>query len=250
MFKKTLMVGVAALAFASAAFANPYNNASNNNGASGAVNSQSFATATSSGNGTAFTATQSGSFATFGQVSTYTPATNTSTGGTSTIGGTASVAGFTATSGYVTSESITTGNASASSQSWNSAVAAANSYQNTNLPGYTGAASGAANSASGGSASTSSNGDHFSGVEQIQGNSESNLNAYSASDSGIQYNSTVTVNGTTVPVTNVQTQTSATAQSDSSVANTTVFGSTPVANVGTGGNSVTANSGTATADAN
>ena len=212
------------------------------NSASGAVNSQSVANAASSGNGTALSSTQSGAFATYGQSNSF---ANAPAG---TQGGTAIVAGATQAQDYVTSKSMTTGSGTASSSSWNSAAANSQAVENTNLPGYTGAASGEANSYVSGGASTSSSGNK---PTQIQGNSATNASFYNATDSGILTSTpgTANVNGVSVPVNTVQTETSATAQSDSVQVGHTVYSSGAVDNVGNGGNWIVDN-GNAAAVAN
>ena len=246
--KKIALLAVLSFS-AAAAFADPVgpghgpSNVTYANTASGAVNSQSIANAASSGNGTAFSSTQSGAFATYGQTNTF---VNAPAGAQ---GGTAAVTGFTQANDYVTSQSATTGSGVASSSSWNSAAANSQSFENTRLPGYTGAASGEANSYVLGAASTKSTGDKFQGVTQIQGNSAMNTSLYSASDSGILTPGTVSVNGVSVPVNTVQTETSATAQSDSTRVTHTVYSSGAVNNVGNGGNWIVDN-GNAAAVAN
>jgi hypothetical protein len=242
---KKSLVAVAIFATFGVAYADPvYNNVATSSGASGSVGSQSASFASSSGNGTALSSTQSGSFSTFGQNTAFVPAPGD-------VGsGTASVAGFSSTSQYVTSQSASTGSGVASSSSWNSANAIVTSLgQNTTLSGYTGQPSGTASSNSAGNASTSSSGNVFGGVTQIQGNTASNVGGYTASDSAIRTYSTVIVNGVSVPVTNVQTETSAFTFNNSTQSNTTVFNTGSVANVGSGTNGVS-NSGSASAVAN
>ncbi len=242
--KKTL-IALAVLVMAGSAFACPtgssctptYSNVSGNSGS--AVNSQSAANASSNGTGTAFSSTQSGSFATFGQTSTG-PIVN----------GVASVAGFTATSEYLTSQSATTGTACAASISWNSATADVASIATINTPGVgSGAATGASSSASAGNVSTSSLNNQHLGVTQIQGNTASNVGGYTASDSAVISYGTVVVGGVTVPVTNTSTQTAAYAFNNSAQSNTTMYGNVPSANVGSGANNVS-NSGSSSAVAN
>ena len=216
-----------------------YNNAAGNSGSATQVNSQSAANASSSGTGTAWSSTQSGSFATAGQV-TSGPVVN----------GVASVAGFTTTSEYLTSSSATTGTACAASQSWNSATADATSFAPVNTPGVgSGVASGSSLSASSGSVSSSSLNNQHSGVTQIQGNTASNVGGYTATDSAVISSGSVQVGSVWVPVTNVSTQTSAYAFNNSAQSNTTMYGDTSAANVGNGAHTV-ANSGSSSAVAN
>ena len=237
---------VALLGFASAAAMahdDSYGNVAGASSAYGAVNSQSQAHAASTGNGMAFTATQSGAFATYGQ------STNFVSAPTGAQGGTAVVAGFAQTQEYSTSESVTTGTGRAGSSSWNSANAGAQSRQDTALPGYTGAATGVASSYVGANVETYSHGDAHDGTLQIQGNSALNTSTYSATDSGILTPGSVTVSGVVVPVQTVQTETSAVAQSNSVQTPYTTFGSTVVQNAGSGENYVV-NGGDAKAVAN
>jgi hypothetical protein len=148
---------------------------------------------------------------------------------------------------------MSTGTGTTAANSWNSANASTTSFVSAignGITGYTGAATGNANSHSAGAASTASSGNQFAGVIVNQGNTGNNVSQYTAGDSVIQSTSTVTVNNTVVPVTNVQTQTSAYALSNSNQVNESVYSNGDVANtVGAGSNTVT-NTGTATAVGN
>lgn len=206
----------------------------------GSVASQSQASASSSGTGTAFSSTQSGSFATFGQTGSYTNA------GPGSVGGTANVSGYVSTAGYTTSTSSTTGSGVASSSSWNSATARANSQVNaigngvgTIAGGYAGEASGHANSHSSADVATESH--HGVNSDAIQGNTAFNEGGYSASDSLIARNNDDN--------TTFETRTSAIAFDNSHQDNTTVFDTGAVPNAGTDINNVS-NGGFANAVAN
>lgn len=243
---KKHLLAAAVLAFAAgSAMAGPqdgYGNVASNSASSGFVNSQSKALAISSGNGSALSSTQSGAFATFGQITTG-PVTN----------GTASVAGFTQTSEYTTSYSTTAGNALTGASSWNSEGASASSVApvSEGSVGY-GTATGVSNSASGGSAGTFSAFGWNAGAQQ--GNTASNTGGYTASDSAIKTTGTATVNGVSVPVTTYSTQTSAFANNVSAQTTDSVFSNASgylydSANVGLGNNAVY-NSGYTAAVAN
>lgn len=234
---KKALLAVAVLAASATAMANPVGpsnppaNLANSPAASGVVNSQSAAFASSRGVGTAYSSTQSGAFATYGQTGSFVNAPEGAQGGT------ASVTGFAQTHDYTSSQSLTTGTGRAAASSWNSANAGAQSIEGTALPGYAGAATGIANSYVSGGSSSFSAGDANKGVTQIQGNSAVNTSLYGATDSGILTPGFVSVNGVSVPVNTVQTETSATAQSDSSrLTNTTYSDGSAVKNVGGGSN--------------
>lgn len=236
--KKSLIL-LAIIAATSAAYAEGFGNAALANSANGTVTSQSTAAAAVSGTGTAFSSTQSGSFVTFGQTGSFTNAPAGS------IGGTANVAGFAQTSQYATSTSVTTGNGVAGSASYNVASANVSSIQSAignGVSGYTGDATGAANSYSSATVGTVAIGDMTNTV----GNQSGNASGYSASDSAISSNSVV--NG--VPVTSWESQTSAMAFSNGSQShNGVTFSNGTIENVGFGLN-LGGSNGNAQANAN